>query len=138
MYADIFCLIVNHVTMIPLVFPLPAPYFFNKPYRDIVNILNGMDSPNINIKLFAFYDFSMKSQSTSESFFSLSSPGNQPHLWKATLAKCLRVINNVRLIILEEAEDLSRHRDGKSADYMFLNCVLGTPKESISMFALNR
>lgn len=105
--ADLVCFAINRVTMAPLEFPLPTPYFFNNTHHEVVNIVNGMASSNSFIRLFAFNDFWAKSKSPSKSaFFTLSQPGNHPKLWNAILTNCLNVVNECAQKLLKETETI--------------------------------
>jgi hypothetical protein len=103
--SDLVCFAVNHVTMVPIEFPLPSPYFFSNIHGNVINLINGMGSSNIFVKLFAFRDFSDKAKSPSKtSFFTLSQPGNHPKLWSAVLTQCLDAVNNVTQKLTKEIE----------------------------------
>jgi len=94
--ADLICLSANTIVADGIEFPMPTPFFFSEAKETIVNLVNGMNSKDLLIRQFAFYDFSLKSQGQNKAlFFTLSQPGNHPRLWDAIVKQCTFVIDNV-------------------------------------------
>jgi hypothetical protein len=130
--SDVVCFAINHLTMNPIEFPLPTPFYFSNIREEVVNLINGMASSSNFVKLFAFRDFCDKAKSPSKtSFFTLSQPGNHPKLWNAVFTNCLEVINNVCQKLTKETESILSKNATNLHYAQFLNGDRSTIKAAL-------
>ncbi|MFH4980502.1 hypothetical protein AB6A40_007211 [Gnathostoma spinigerum] len=94
-------------------FRMPPPYTVLEPTGEqLRTLMNALDSTNVPLKAFAFWDLRRIAVSPSPArrlaIFSLSQPGGHPRNWNAIRCACLDAIEHVRLRVSEENQRILR------------------------------